>query len=67
MLKTLESQMSKKVVSCFDDPFKFVSVVFPWMEPGTELANYKGPRQWQSDFLRSLGDELKDSIVLIED
>lgn len=29
------------------DPLGFTLAAFPWGEPGTELAAYRGPRRWQ--------------------
>ena len=40
------------------DPLKHVLYVYPWGEDG-ELKEFNGPRQWQREFLKGLGDRLK--------
>lgn len=39
-----------------DDPFKWVMYAFPWEQPKTPLARHKGPRVWQADELKRMGD-----------
>lgn len=45
------------------DPVGFVLFAFPWGEPGTDLARYDGPQDWQIDVLRDLGE----GLLTIED
>lgn len=45
------------------DPVGFVLFSFPWGEPGTDLANYKGPQDWQIEVLQDLGE----GLLTIED
>jgi hypothetical protein len=40
------------------DPLGLVMVAYPWGEPG-ELEKQTGPRDWQVDALRDIGDRLK--------
>ncbi len=42
-----------------DDPEAFVLFCFPWGQPNTPLAKFSGPRKWQRDVLRSIGDHIK--------
>jgi len=42
-----------------DDPEAFVLFAFPWGQPNTPLAKFSGPRKWQRDVLRSIGDHIK--------
>jgi hypothetical protein len=42
-----------------DDPLAFVMTVFPWGQPNTPLANFKGPRKWQVDVLNDIKKYLK--------
>ena len=42
-----------------DDPEAFVLFAFPWGQPNTPLAHFKGPRQWQRDTLRQIKDHIK--------
>ena len=44
-----------------DDPEAFVLMAFPWGQPNTPLANFKGPRKWQRDTLRSIAQHIKDN------
>ena len=41
-----------------DDPEKFVLFSFPWGQPNTPLAAYKGPRQWQRQVLRDIANHI---------
>lgn len=53
-----EQQLIDLMASCQHDLEKFVRWAFPWGEPG-ELANETGPRDWQVDILRLIGERLK--------
>jgi hypothetical protein len=48
------------IASFRHDPLGYVRQVFPWGEPGTELAEYAGPREWQADVLGRIGAHLQD-------
>jgi hypothetical protein len=37
-----------------DDPEAFVLFAFPWGQPNTPLAKFKGPRAWQRQVLRDI-------------
>ena len=41
------------------DPEAFVLFCFPWGQPNTPLAKFSGPRKWQREVLRSIGDHIK--------
>lgn len=41
------------------DPLGFVLAVYPWGEPGTELAEFAAPRDWQIEALRDIGERLR--------
>ena len=41
-----------------DDPEAFVLFSFPWGQPNTPLAKFKGPRKWQRDVLRSVAQHI---------
>ncbi|WP_256667876.1 MULTISPECIES: terminase [unclassified Pseudomonas] len=55
----LEQQLVEDILSFADDPLGYVWYAFPWGEPGTELANKKGPRQWQIDVLDDIGKKIR--------
>lgn len=42
-----------------DDPEAFVLLAFPWGQPNTPLANFRGPRKWQRELLRDLASHIK--------
>ena len=41
------------------DPVGFVNYAFPWGEEG-DLEDVKGPRTWQLDVFKELGEHLKN-------
>ncbi|MBF0109261.1 MAG: terminase [Magnetococcales bacterium] len=48
----LQQQLAELLASCSRDPFRFVSLCFPW---GTgELTEHEGPDPWQKDVLQSI-------------
>ena len=46
-----------------DDPLAFVMTVFPWGQPNTPLAKFKGPRKWQVEVLNDIKQYLKSKDV----
>jgi hypothetical protein len=42
-----------------DDPEAYVMFVFPWGQPNTPLAKFKGPRKWQRIILRQMAAHIK--------
>lgn len=44
-----------------DDPEAFVLFAFPWGQPNTPLAEFKGPRKWQREVLRQFADHIKEN------
>jgi hypothetical protein len=42
------------LAACTGDPLAFVLGAFPWREPGTLLANFDGPEEWQRDILLAI-------------
>jgi hypothetical protein len=40
------------------DPLAFVLGAFPWGEPGTRIAKFKGPEAWQEELLGRIRDGL---------
>ncbi|WP_095110430.1 terminase [Pseudomonas sp. Irchel 3E20] len=55
----LEQQLVEDILSFAHDPLGYVWYAFPWGEPGTELANKTGPRDWQIEVLDSIGKKLR--------
>ena len=44
-----------------DDPEAFVLFAFPWGQPNTPLARFKGPRMWQRRALRQIAAHIKEN------
>ena len=44
-----------------DDPLKFVLYLFPWGQKNTPLENFSGPRKWQREVLRDIGEHIKQN------
>ena len=44
-----------------DDPLKFVMYLFPWGQKNTPLENFAGPRKWQREVLRDIGEHIKQN------
>ncbi len=42
------------------EPLGYALYAFPWGEDGTELAHASGPRQWQADAFREIGEHLQN-------
>lgn len=42
------------------DPLGYVRCMYPWGEPGTDLAGHPGPRAWQAELLGVIGKHLSD-------
>lgn len=55
----LEQQLIADMGSMTHDPLRYVLYNWPWGEPGTELAGYTGPRRWQRELLRRIGEKLR--------
>jgi len=51
--------LAQDIARFYDNPLGFVLYVFPWGKLGL-LAHHEGPDQWQADFLRRLGEEVRD-------
>lgn len=52
-----EAQIVDDIAGYHHDPLGFVLYAFPWGEPG-ELADHKGPREWQRQELIEVGEAL---------
>jgi len=44
-----------------DDPEAFVLFAFPWGQPNTPLAKFKGPRKWQREVLSGIATHIKEN------
>ena len=44
-----------------DDPLKFVMYLFPWGQKNTPLEHFSGPRKWQREVLRDIGEHIRNN------
>jgi hypothetical protein len=42
-----------------EDPYRFVMFVYPWGKKGTPLETFTGPRSWQREYLKALGEHIQ--------
>lgn len=54
-----EGALIERVLTFADSPLDFARFMYPWGEPGTPFADFKGPRQWQVEELGRLQDHLQ--------
>lgn len=55
----IDAEIAELVASCHRDPLRFVTLMYPWRQPGTMLERHDGPDQWQAEFLNWLGEEVR--------
>lgn len=55
-----QARLRVRIAGFKHDPLGFVRYAFPWGEPGT-LLEEAGPREWQADILREIGNRLAAS------
>jgi hypothetical protein len=53
-----EQELLTNILSFKYDPLGFVLYAFPWGKEGTPLAKIPGPRSWQVDEFKRVGDHL---------
>lgn len=62
--------LTDAVAEYYDDPLGFVLFAYQWGEPGGPLALETGPDEWQTQFLKDLGAQVKarafDGINAVE-
>jgi hypothetical protein len=56
--ETIDEQLADAVAEYYADPLGWVKFAYEWGAPGP-LADATGPDQWQSEFLRQLGEEVR--------
>lgn len=52
----VEQALIERILSFRCDPVGFVLFNYPWGQPGTPLAEHKGPRAWQAAQLEALAE-----------
>lgn len=53
-----ESTILRDILALKDDPVRFALYAYPWGQPGTPLANLKGPRDWQLEELHKIKEHV---------
>jgi hypothetical protein len=56
----LLKQLADDIGGFTHDPLGYALYAFPWGEEGTDLAKHPGPRKWQQDRLREIGEHLQN-------
>lgn len=56
----IQAELAEFVGQFYDDPLGFVLACYPWGEPGTSLADQKGPDTWQIEALEDIGRQVRD-------
>lgn len=56
----LEAQLIEDIGAFTHDPYGYAMYAFPWGEEGTDLAYSKGPRKWQEQAFKEIGDHLQN-------
>ena len=59
---SLEAQLIDDIGAYTHDPLGYVRYAFPWGEEGTALARETGPRDWQAEILKEIGDLLVSGL-----
>lgn len=61
-----EIELINDIMQFEHDPLGFVLYAFPWGEPGTPLEHHSGPRKWQAEVLKHIGQLLKERVPIDE-
>ena len=56
---SIDCEIARGLTETYDSPLDFVELAYPWGEPG-ELAGFTGPDRWQREFLKDLGDQVRE-------
>lgn len=59
-MRAAEKRLAEEIASFATDPLGFTLFAYPWDERGTPLEGVNGPRSWQRDVLRDIGDHLSN-------
>jgi hypothetical protein len=54
-----------ELMSFADYPYEWVLACYPWLESDGPLAGYDGPDEWQSDVLKTLGEQVRSGEMNI--
>ena len=54
-----DTALAEAIAQYRHDPLGFVESCYPWGKRGTALEHFKGPDEWQREFLQSVGAAVK--------
>lgn len=57
--RATEIELADLISRTWWDPFLFAKIAFPWRQPGTFLADYDGPDEFQTGVLVQIGTQLR--------
>jgi hypothetical protein len=55
-----DTMLAEDMAAFYADPLRFVRYTFPWGEG--DLAEWTGPDEWQTEFLTSVGDAVRNRV-----
>lgn len=63
MANNLEAELADQIALCYNDPLRFVDLVFPWGEKGTPLEKFPdGPDKWHRELFKELTEHINENI-----
>ena len=60
-----ETEILTQVLALRDDPVGFAHYAYPWGRPNTPFEHFSGPRAWQIEELRRMGDHVQEAAFRI--
>src|SRR3990167_6333266 len=54
-----ETEILTQILALKDDPVGFIHYAIPWGRAGTQFAQIDGPRKWQIEELRAIGEHTR--------
>lgn len=61
-----ETEILTTILSLRDDPLSFIHYAIPWGREGTPFAQLKGPRKWQAEELKAMGEHTREQAFRLE-
>ena len=61
--ESFETTLAKDIAELTHDPLGHAMYVYPWGEKGTMLEKHTGPRDWQVQTLKDIGNWLQDPVT----
>ena len=61
-----ESEILTQILALKDDPLGFIYYAIPWGRPGTPFEKFDGPRPWQIEELKAIGEHTRAQKFALE-